>query len=418
MTKAARAIHLSKRTIDAAEPEAARYTIWDDDLKGFGLRVEPSGAKTFIVRYRFGGGRRGTPRQFKIGRYGKLTPDKAREAAVKIFAAVELGQDPQALRVAQRNVLTVSELCDLYLQEGVATKKASTLKLDRIRIERHIKPLLGGKRITDLTTSDVDRFMQDIAAGKVRTEDAPHTRGGRGAASRTIGLLSGIFAFALRGDLCPTNPAKGVKRFPDVQRDRFLSPKELGELGRAFAEALDAGASAAHVAILQLLLFTGARKNEIARLKWSEVDLGNGRLNLEDSKTGRGWVSIPAPALEILAAQKMAESEYVFPNPKDSKEPVRNLDWAWVNIRNRAGLDDLRIHDLRHTFASAGVGSGKGLYLVGKLLRHAHPSTTSRYAHLADDPLWAASDEIAQHLRGALESRNAEVRPFPGKSLA
>lgn len=153
---------LTKRVIDAAEPRGTRYTLWDRDLKGFGLRVEPSGVKTFIVRYRAGGGRRGTPRQLKIGRFGKLTADQARAAAGKYLADAELGGDPHGSRVADRAMLTVGELCDVYRREGVATKKASTLKLDDIRIARHIKPLIGSRRINKLSVSDVERLCQDI----------------------------------------------------------------------------------------------------------------------------------------------------------------------------------------------------------------------------------------------------------------
>ena len=410
-----RVARLTKRTVDAALPDAARFTVWDADLKGFGLKVEPSGSKTFIVRYRVGGGRRGTLRQFKVGTYGKLTPDEAREQAAKLLAQAELGNDPQAARAAARETLTVAELCDIYLAEGVATKKESTLKLDRIRIARHIKPLIGARRITDIGAGDIDRLMNDIASGRVKSESTPHTRGGRGAASRTVGLLGGIFKFALARKLCIDNPVKGVSRFKDNKRERFLSPKELGMLGDALTAAEQNGAHPYHVAIVRLLSLTGARKNEIARLRWSEVDHGRGLLQLEDSKTGRKVVRLGAAAQEVLSKIDRAESIYVFADPRDPKLPIRNLDWAWVGFRKRAGMEELRIHDLRHSFASVALAGGSGLHLIGKLLGHNDVATTNRYAHLADDPLKDAADRISNSISAAMNSRQAaEVHPIKG----
>lgn len=405
----ARVARLTKRTIDSLKKADARYIVWDADLKGFGVRVETSGTKTFIVRYRVGGGRRGTPRQFKIGRYGKLTPEEARDQATNVLAQVELGQDPQAERVAARETLTVAELCDLYLAEGVATKKASTLALDQIRIKRHIKPQIGSRKITEIGAGDIERLMNDIALGKVKAGATPHTRGGKGAASRTVGLLSGIFNFAVTRKLCEANPTKGVARFKDARRERFLSPKELGVLGDALTAAAADGAHPYHVAIIRLLALTGARKNEIARLRWSEVDFERGLLQLEDSKTGRKAIRLGAAAQVVLKEIERKDSPYVFPDPRDATLPIRNLDWAWVGFRKRAGMEDLRIHDLRHSFASVAVAGGAGLHLIGKLLGHSHVATTSRYAHLADDPVKEAADRVSRSISAALEGRGADL---------
>jgi integrase len=402
---------LTKRTVDAAQPRPGRYVVWDSELKGFGLRVEPTGIKTFIVRYRHGGGRRGVLRQFKVGRFGRLTADQARTDAVRLLAEAELGRDPQAKRTADRAVLTVAELCDKYLREGVAAKKESTLVLDRIRIARHIKPLIGSVRITDLTAAQVERMMHDVASGKVRTPESPHARGGRGAASRTVGLLGGIYNFAINEGLCASNPAKAVKRFKDNKRERFLSPKELGALGDVLNKPAMDAAGRRHAQIVKLLALTGARKNEIARLKWSEVDLEGGYLRLEDSKTGPQVLRLGAAALALLSELPRLD-EYVFPDPKHRGEPVRGLDWAWVRIRSRAGLGELRIHDLRHSFASVGIASGQALPLIGKLLGHANHASTARYAHLADDPVRVAADRISAVVAGALDRESGVIEPL------
>jgi integrase len=240
-------------------------------------------------------------RQFKIGTHGKLTPDQARKQAGRRLAEAELGGDPQADKVTKRQELTVAELCDLYLREGVDGKKASTLKLDRIRIDRHIAPRLGRLPIGEVQLDDVQRLVRDVAAGKIRGEATPHTRGGPGAAARTSGLLGAIFTFAIRRKSLADGPVRGVTRPADRKRERFLSPKELAQLGDALRVAGDEGANVSHIAIIRLLALTGARKNEIARLSWREVDLERGLLNLGDSKTGRKAVRLGEAALELLA---------------------------------------------------------------------------------------------------------------------
>jgi integrase len=414
-TDTAPSVRLTRRSVEAAQKGAARYFIWDSDLKGFGLRVETSGTKTYVVRYRVGGGRRGTLRQFKIGRANKLTPDEARDQAKAALAAVETGKDPQAERNEARKVLTVAELCDLYMAEGVSTKKPGTVALDQIRVDRHIKPQIGGRKITELDAGDVERMMNAIAAGKVKTPEHPHTRGGKTAATKAVKLLRAIFNFAIARKLCAENPCLGVKTFPDGKRERFLSPAELGLLGDALTAAATEGAHPYHVAIFRLLALTGARKNEIARLRWSEVDLERGLLQLEDSKTGRKVIRLGAAALELVTAIDRTKSPYVFPDPRDPALPIRNLDWAWVGIRKRADLNGLRVHDLRHSFASVGVAGGSGLFLIGKLLGHSHVATTSRYAHLADDPVKAAADKIAREIDAMLGGEpGADVKPMGG----
>lgn len=413
-TKDAAQQRLTRRTVEAAGKAADRYTLWDSDLKGFGLRVEPSGTKTYVVRYRVGGGRRGTLRQFKIGRANKLTPDEARDQAKTALALVETGQDPQAERVEARQTLTVTELCDVYMAEGVATKKASTLTLDKIRIERHIKPLIGSRKITELGSGDVDRMMNAIAAGKVKSAEHPHTRGGKTASTKAVKLLRAIYNFAIARKLCTDNPTLGVKTFADGKRERFLSPAELGRLGDALTAAEAEGANLHLVTIIRLLALTGARKNEIAQLRWSEVDAERGLLQLEDSKTGRKVVRLGAAALELLSKVDRTKSAYAFPDPRDASLSIRNLDWFWVGVRKRAGLEDVRIHDLRHSFASVGVAGGSGLFLIGKLLGHSHVATTSRYAHLHDDPLAAAADSISSVIAGAMGGKSADVKPIRG----
>ena len=301
---------LTDRVVNAAKAESQRYMIWDIDKKGFGLRVEPSGHKSFIVRYRANGGGRNAPRrQMKVnGAAGEVvTAEAARKLANRILADVAHGKDPQDDLAAKRREMTVSALCDLYLEEGTETKKASTLGTDRGRIERHIKPLIGGRLITDISSVEVERFMKDVAKGKTKADIKTKKRGraivegGKGTATRTVGLLGGIFSFAMRRKLRTDNPVRGVKRYADKKGERFLSAKELATLGETLRAFDSNGANRAALAIIRLLTFTGARKGEIAGLKWNEVDLERSCLRLSDSKTGAKVIPLGPPALAILS---------------------------------------------------------------------------------------------------------------------
>ena len=297
----------------------------------------------------------------------------------------------------------MTQLCDLYLAEGVAMKKESTLKLDRIRIARHIKPRLGRMKVKDVRRADIERLMRDVASGAIRNEATPHTRGGKGAASRTVGLLGGIFAFACDHCIADENPTRGVKRYKDVKRERFLSPEEIRRLGAVLTDLELAGGDARHAVILRLLMLTGCRKNEIAHLRWSEVDFAAGLLRLADSKTGKKTIPIGRAALETIQRVYRGHSPYLFPDHRDPEKPLANLDWAWVVIRERAELPGVRIHDLRHSFASTGVASGQGLLMLGKLLGHSDVKTTARYAHLAADPVRLAADQISMTIADFLD---------------
>jgi len=431
---------ITKRLVDAAQPGDRLYRLWDAELRGFGLKVTPAGAKTYIASYRAGTGRAEPQREYTLGKHGVLTPDQAREMARKVLSEARLGGDPQSDRKRLRGERTVAQLCDLYLEEGASGKKASTLATDRYRIEAHIKPLLGKRPLSCVSPGDVERFMREVAAGKTavkRERIGPRAytqpRGGKGTASRTVGLLGGIFAFAVRHKLRPDNPVHGVARYKDGRSERFLSGDELGRLGKAIAAAEAEGRSANGLGVIRLLVTTGARKGEIEALRWDEVDFERSALRLRDSKTGAKVVAIGAQALTLLAElakrakaeRAAAESEaeaagVVLPPPSPFVFPASRgaaLHWTgtkrvWEAVRASAGLPDVRLHDLRHTYASLAVGAaggGQSLAVIGKLLGHKDVRTTARYAHLADDPVKQAADRIAAAAAAGLSGRSAEV---------
>jgi len=413
----ARRAKLDKTTVGKLLAEAERFMVWDTLIKGFGVRVAPTGTKTYFYRYRAGaGGRNAALRLLKLGQHGALTPDQAREKAKAAEAMVLLGQDPQDDLATRRAELTVSQLCAEYLEHGAKHKKASTLVLDRLRVRRHIDThALGKRRLSEVTRADIERLSQDIAAGRIK-DKTPHTRGGPGAASRTVGLLMGVFSYAGKKRYLKENPASGAERPRDIRRERYLSPDELGRLGASLAIE-EAGGNRLFAAAVRLLLLTGCRKNEIVRLRWSEVNLAASRLELADSKTGARIVTLAAPAVQILAGLERTGT-YVFPDPADLRQPLRNVDWSWVRTRNRADLADVRLHDLRHGFASVGAMGGLSLIMLGKLLGHKDSRSTARYAHVSADPLREAADRIASQLQSALDGQpGGEVVDF-GKARA
>ncbi len=404
-----RRLRLNKRAIDGLQATRQRMIYWDDDLAGFGLRIEPSGSKTFLVRYRPGGGRNAPKRFLTIGRYGKLTPDQARTEARRVLSSSELGMDPAGERLRKRKEMSMSELCDLYLALGVVTKKAQTVLGDRGRIERHVKPLIGNKRASEVTSADIEKFMKDIANGKTkadfktgRSRSRSIVTGGKGAATRTVGMLGGIFSFAQRQGIRTDNPCRGVKRYPDKANERFLNQAEIAKLGIALSKSELNGANASATNIIRLLAMTGSRRNEIAGLRWTEVDLERSCLRLQDSKTGAKVVPLGAPALQLLNNLLPIEgSPYVFPASSGSSH-FQGIKRVWHVVRKEAGFPDLRLHDLRHSFASIGLASGDTLALIGSLLGHSNARTTARYAHLADDPKKKAADRISGQIANAL----------------
>ena len=420
MADAGKTAKLTSRTIDAAKPAATRYVIWDSEKKGFGVRIEVSGVKSFLVRYRAGeGGRMAPRREVVLGRYGNWTAEKARAEAGKILNAVDNGKDPALDRRTKRAEKTIADLCDIYLVEGVTTKKPSTIATDTGRIERHIKPLMGKRLITEINQSDIERLMRDIAKGKTKADVKTKLRGraivdgGKGTATRTVGLLGGIFTFAVRNGLRPDNPVRGVKRYADKKGERFLSANELATLGQTLREFEAMGANNSALAIIRLLTFTGARKSEIATLKWNEIDLERSCLRLGDSKTGAKVIAIGPPALAILAGLERTEgSNFVFP-AEAGEGAFQGTEKVWSKIRTAANFKDVRIHDLRHSFASVGLASGDALPIIGKLLGHSDIKTTLRYAHLADDPLKAAASRISGNIAAAMDAKpSAEIIKF------
>lgn len=403
---------ITKQFVDKAVPGEIDRLFWDTQLRGFGLKVTVAGTKTYVVQYRTSGGRHGKARRVTIGKHGSpWTAEAARQEAQRILALSAQGEDPAEKKRRPAKSLTISELCDLYLEEGIGSKKASTISTDRGRIERHIKPLLGKRKVSEIGSGDVAKFMHDVAQGKtaldikVGPRARAIVRGGKGTATRTVGLLGGIFSYAVQVGFADANPVLGVKRYPDRKNERFLSLPEIAVVGRALESIEKTEGNKVAVAILRMLLLTGARRGEIENLKWSEVDLWTKCLRLEDSKTGQKIIHLNTTALALiddLSKHRMPGATFVFASPSADR-PYAGTSKVWQKIRSETEFADLRIHDLRHTFASLGILQGAPVAVVGKLLGHANVATTERYAHLTEDPVRLASNRIGDAIGEALK---------------
>lgn len=403
---------ITKRAVDAVHPSKKDAFLWDAELKGFGLKVTPKGRKVYIVQYRLPG----LPtKRYTIGPHGSpWTPTSARLEATRVLGLAASGSDPSEEKRLAKNDISVNELCDMYLIHGVNAKKATTIAMDRSRIDAHVRPLLGKKRLKHVSKSDVTRFLSSIASGKtakdVKTGRRGRSivRGGPGVANRTLGMLGAIFEFAIDEELTTQNPARGVKKYKEGRPARFLSDVELARLGDALRQAEKDGVNTFALAAIRLLLLTGCRKNEILTLKWEEVDFERGFFRLVDSKTGSKHVPLGEAALDCLSSvPKVQGNPFVIAGEQSGSHFV-GLQKVWAAVRGSAGLENVRIHDLRHSFASVGARSGQSLFVIGKVLGHSTASATNRYAHLSDDPLRSATKVISRAVDAEL--RRGEVK--------
>jgi integrase len=390
---------ITKRAVDAARAASADTYIWDPELPGFGLKITPSGRKVYLVQYRLGG-RRGRTRRFTIGLHGKLTPTIARTEAKRLLGEVAVGRDPAVDRDKAKADKTLGAVLARFMVEHVLPKRKASTAREYQRIAKlYVLPRLGQRLISEITRQDIGKLHHELSRKPYQ-------------ANRILALLSKFFNWSEKHGFRPdgSNPCRHVEKYPEKRRERFLSEAELARLGDALRAAdRDKTATPWAIAAIRLLTFTGARLGEILTLKWEYVNQEHGVLLLPDSKTGRKAVHVNAPALTVLHnTPRLEGNPYVICGEKAGQHLV-NLEKPWQRIRHVAGLDDVRLHDLRHSFASVGASSGHSLVIIGKMLGHSQPATTARYAHLADDPVKAASDMVGARIAAAMEAGGRDV---------
>ena len=407
-------IKIGRRALSALPAVTHATIFYDTDLTGFGLKASPTGALSYIVEYRPGaGGRSVSKRRMVVGTPKNLTPEEARSQASGILARVRLGDDPAAERSIARKAETIGDLLASFMDDHIrAKRKARTAKLFQGYIDNHIEPALGKRKAPSLARADIERLHKAIG----RTNPV--------TANRVLALIGAAYSYGLRSGHLPerlANPASGIEKFREAVRERFLTEPELLRLGEAIREAETVGipwvkqSKSKHArksencitnigphaaAALRLLIFTGARLREILDLRWDHVDLQRGLLFLPDSKTGKKTIVLGAAALAVLENLPRV-GKFVIAGT-DNDKPRADLQRPWALVSKRADLAGLRLHDLRHSFASVGAGSGFGLPVIGKLLGHSNSKTTERYAHLAADPLRRASNAISGSIAKAM----------------
>lgn len=406
---------ITKRVVDAAESREKDYVLWDDELPGFGLRVFASGKRSYVIQYRLGG----RSRRFTIGLHGVWTPERARQEAKALFGRVAQGEDPAEEKQLDHKAITVKELCDLYLTDlkaglilgkGDRPKKPSTIVTDTGRIQRHIVPLLGTRRVKDLTKADVTKALKDIMAGKTRCSVKTKklrgkaiVRGGAGTATRTIGLFGGILTYAVEHGIIDSNPAHGVRRPKDNVRGRRLTEAEYRTLGSILREAANNEKYEMTVDIIRQIALTGSRRTEMVKLQWAEADTESSCLRLIDSKEGTSIRPIGLPVVEFLE-QRRRESTgtYVFPGQGEDNA-FGSFPNHWEQIFEGTALADITPHVLRHSFASIANDLGFTEVTIAALVGHSKGSVTSNYIHTLDTALIMAADTISGYIQGLLD---------------
>ena len=371
---------ISKRTVEALKVEKDTV-FWDSELIGFGVRVYPSGSKYYVVQTKAGG----ATTRLTVGRHGILTAEEARRRAALIIARIKAGEEPVAEKSAGGP--TVGELAARYLEEHVAVHcKPATAAIYGQAIDRYIVPAFGKLPVLALG-------REQVTAMHYKLRDTPYM------ANMAIRVLSRMFNKAGDWGLVPegsSNPCRYTVMYKEPPRERFLTEEEFRRLGRVLREAeADGVIPAQAVAAIRLLMLTGCRRNEILALRWKEVDLAAGELRLADTKTGARTIALSPEAVRVLAGlPRVTGNPWVVPGTAAGTR-LSDISPSWQLVRARAGLEDVRLHDLRHSFASRALALGESLPTIGKLLGHARIETTARYAHLARDSVDASAARVA-----------------------
>ncbi len=389
---------ISNRTVTALAVE--RDTVfWDRELKGFGVRVYPTGGKLYLAQARGpdGPGGRRKARRITVGRHPVLGAEQARQRAALIIARIKAGEDPVPLPLPAKHHggPTVADLAACYLERHVEVRcKPKTQRTTRSVVNRHIVPVLGRLPLQAVERRHVMALHESLC-------ETP------AMANMVVATLSHMYGLAGDWEMTPEdcdNPCQAIPANPERKRERFLTDAEFTRLGQVLDEVSGNGSqiSAGAVTTIRLLMLTGCRKTEIMTLPWEHVDLDRAEMRIVDGKTGSRTVHLSPSAVGVLKAlPREPGNPWVVPGAKPGKH-MTDIDGAWKSIRVRAGLDDVRIHDIRHSYASRALALGEGLPIIGRLLGHRQAETTARYAHLDRSAVRTSAERVAVRIAGYL----------------
>ncbi|MGY6626892.1 MAG: tyrosine-type recombinase/integrase [Oceanicaulis sp.] len=387
---------ITKRSVDALAPQPADFFYWDTQIPGFGVRVSPKGRKTYTVQYRIGA----RTKRVSLGVHGAITPDEARDLARRTLGDVSRGEDPSGQKRRDRRAPNIAALCDRFVEEYAQVRcKPTTHREYKRCCDKIIRPKLGSMKVQDVTRTDVAALHHEL-------RETPYQ------ANRVLAALSKMFNLAEVWGLRPdgSNPTRHVQKYKETSRERYLDPDEIERLWQVLDQAMIDGTETEYVAAaFKLLLLTGCRLSEIQKSKWSWVR-GN-VLILPDAKTGPRRVMLSKSALEVLAALPRVEGNPHIIVGKVEGQYMTDMQKPWRRIRTAAGLNEVRIHDLRHTYASLAAAAGHSLHVIGGLLGHTQAQTTARYAHLADQVRRSAAEDVDGLISGFTETRSVHTRP-------
>ena len=419
---------ITRRLVETIAPSSKPLVIYDTDLKGFGVRVMPSGVATYVVEYRPGEGGRGVAKKrMALGRTNELTPDEARKLAQQSLGAVRHGDDPLLERETRRREIRVHELIDLWEAENPAGQKSGKPMATRTRantlarLRHHVVPLLGDRRVSTLSVEDVNDMIRRITSGETkRTGNSAHKRGrivvtgGAGAARKVASDLSILYAFAAEKGIVASNPVTASRKPRAGKRNDYLRAEHIEAISKALRQLEIDGANPSGVAILRLIILTGARPSEIEGLKWSEIDFHARSLRLADSKTGYSIRPLATAALVILSEVKRTQgSEYVFPASRGDGY-FTGSKRLWNRARAIAKLPDRVRYHARHAVATLALSAGHDIASVAAIMGHKGPRTTlSTYSHVIDDRAARAAEGVGGQVAAAMEGRHNESHVVP-----
>lgn len=425
---------LTKRMIENKQAPDKEEMIWCASVKGFGVRFYPSGKKAFILKRRIGSGRMAKQRKLTLGTFPAISLVVAQKKALDAIAKMQSGQDIVQERVEAQKAakekrdakMSVSDLIEKWLETDAlrsrmrgprfgTLRNPKDVKSNASQLRRHVVPLIGKSKLSEITQKDIKKMRDDIAIGKTAITEKTGFRGvarvtgGEGTATKAVRIIGTVFSYGVREGYIAVNPASGIILPPSRKVERYLSRSEHTRLENVLSDMSSEPKFERGVAIIRLLMLTGCRKNEIETLEWSAIDFERKFVRFEKSKTGAKVIPFSQAALDIIRSVPQFESsKYVFPSYQISAY-YKGVPKVWNEVRRRAEIEDCRLHDLRHNFASVAASNGASLPMIGALLGHTQAQTTARYAHLTNHSLL----EVAEQVSATIDHRSQNSKIVP-----